>query len=62
METPTLATVSEDVRASLAASVPFPARLGSPQEFALLVAFLIEHDYMNGEVIRMDGALRMTAR
>lgn len=62
MQTPMLATVSEEVRASLAASVPFPARLGSPQEFARLVTFLIEHDYMNGEVVRMDGALRMSAR
>jgi NAD(P)-dependent dehydrogenase (short-subunit alcohol dehydrogenase family) len=62
METPMLAGFHEDVRKSLAATVPFPGRLGLADEFAQLVAFLIEHDYMNGEVVRMDGGLRMAAR
>lgn len=62
VETPMLATVSEDFRAGLAAGVPFPQRLGRPEEYAQLALFLIEHDYLNGEVVRMDGALRMAPR
>ena len=62
VDTPMLATVSEDFRAGLAAGVPFPQRLARPQEYARLVAMIIEHDYLNGETIRMDGALRMTPR
>jgi NAD(P)-dependent dehydrogenase (short-subunit alcohol dehydrogenase family) len=62
VETPMLATVSEEFRARLAADVPFPQRLGRPDEYAQLVLAIIAHDYLNGEVIRMDGALRMTAR
>jgi NAD(P)-dependent dehydrogenase (short-subunit alcohol dehydrogenase family) len=62
VETPMLATVSEEFRAGLAAGVPFPQRLGRPDEFADLACFLIEHDYLNGEVVRMDGALRMAPR
>lgn len=62
IETPMLATVSEEFRAGLAAGVPFPQRLGRPEEYAQLALFLAEHDYINGEVIRMDGALRMAPR
>lgn len=62
VETPMLATVSEEFRASLAAGVPFPQRLGRPDEYAQLALGLIDHDYLNGEVIRMDGALRMAPR
>lgn len=62
IETPMLATVSEEFRAGLAAGVPFPQRLGRPEEFAKLVLMLVDHDYLNGEVIRMDGALRMAPR
>ncbi|WP_406027758.1 SDR family NAD(P)-dependent oxidoreductase [Nocardioides sp. NBC_00850] len=62
VETPMLATVSEEYRAGLAAGVPFPQRLAKPEEFALLVTQLITHDYINGEVVRMDGALRMAPR
>jgi NAD(P)-dependent dehydrogenase (short-subunit alcohol dehydrogenase family) len=62
VETPMLATVSEEFRAGLAAGVPFPARLGRPDEYAQLALGIIEHDYLNGEVIRMDGALRMAPR
>lgn len=62
VDTPMLATVSDDFRAGLAAGVPFPQRLCTPQEYAELVAMVIDHDYLNGETIRMDGALRMAPR
>lgn len=62
VETPMLATVSAEFRANLASGVPFPQRLARPAEYADLVAFIVEHDYLNGEVIRMDGALRMAPR
>lgn len=60
--TPMLASLEPEVTASLASSVPFPARLARPEEFAQLVEMLVEHDYLNGETIRMDGALRMGQR
>ena len=62
VDTPMLATVSEEFRAGLAAGVPFPQRLCRPDEYAQLVTMLVEHDYLNGETIRMDGALRMAPR
>lgn len=62
VETPMLATVSEEFRASLAAGVPFPQRLARPDEYAQLALAVIDHDYLNGETIRMDGALRMAPR
>ena len=62
IETPMLATVSEEFRATLASGVPFPHRLGQPSEYAQLVTMIAEHDYLNGETIRMDGALRMAPR
>jgi NAD(P)-dependent dehydrogenase (short-subunit alcohol dehydrogenase family) len=62
VDTPSLAGFSDDVRAGLSASVTFPHRLADPAEYARLVEMLAEHDYLNGETIRMDGALRMTAR
>ena len=62
VDTPMLATVSDEFRAGLAAGVPFPARLARPDEYARLVAMVVEHDYLNGETIRMDGALRMAPR
>lgn len=62
IDTPMLATVSAEFWATLAAGVPFPKRLGRPEEYAKLALSLIDHDYLNGEVIRMDGALRMAAR
>ena len=62
VETPLLATVSEEFRAGLAAGVPFPQRLARPEEYAQLALAIIDHDYLNGEVIRMDGALRMAPR
>jgi NAD(P)-dependent dehydrogenase (short-subunit alcohol dehydrogenase family) len=62
IDTPMLATVSEEYRAGLAASVPFPRRLCSPEEHAQLVGMIVEHDYLNGETVRLDGALRMAPR
>lgn len=62
VDTPMLATVSEEFRAGLAAGVPFPQRLARPDEYAQLALAIIGHDYLNGEVIRMDGALRMAPR
>ena len=62
LETPMLATVSEEYRSALASSIPFPQRLGRPEEYADLAVFLLEHDYLNGETIRLDGALRMAPR
>lgn len=62
VETPMLATISEEFRAGLAAGVPFPKRLAQPSDFAQLVTQLVEHDYVNGETVRMDGALRMAPR
>jgi NAD(P)-dependent dehydrogenase (short-subunit alcohol dehydrogenase family) len=60
--TPMLAGLREDFQASLAASVPFPARLGEPAEYAALAVFMIENGYLNGETVRLDGALRMAPR
>jgi NAD(P)-dependent dehydrogenase (short-subunit alcohol dehydrogenase family) len=62
VDTPMMASFGEDVRRRLAETVPFPPRLANPREFAELVAFVISHDYLNGETIRMDGALRMAPR
>lgn len=56
--TPLTAGLPADTQAALAASVPCPRRLGQPTEFAALVRHIIENDYLNGEVIRLDGALR----
>jgi NAD(P)-dependent dehydrogenase (short-subunit alcohol dehydrogenase family) len=61
-ETPMMAGMSEPVRESLAAGVPFPPRLGKPEEYAALVRHIIENSMLNGEVIRLDGALRMAAK
>lgn len=61
-DTPMLATLSAEVRASLGAQVPFPSRLGQPQEYARLAAFIIENPMLNAEVIRLDGAIRMAAK
>lgn len=62
METPMMAGMSDAVRESLAAGVPFPQRLGRPEEFASLVVHIIENDFLNGSVIRLDGALRMGSK
>ena len=62
MDTPMLASLPDEARASLGAQVPHPARLGTPEEFASLVAHIVENGYLNGEVIRLDGAIRMAPR
>ena len=62
METPMMAGLPEETKASLGAMVPHPSRLGRPSEFAGLVAHIIDNPMLNGEVIRMDGALRMPPR
>lgn len=60
--TPLLDTLPSDVKQALAASVPFPKRLGNPDEFAQAVEFLATCSYMNAESIRLDGAIRMAPR
>lgn len=60
--TPMMAGLPQDVQDSLGASVPFPARLGQPAEYAALVRHIIENPMLNGEVIRLDGALRMAPK
>ncbi len=62
MATPMLLSFPQEVQDSLNRSVPFPARMGKPEEFAQLVGHIIENDYLNGEVIRLDGAIRMAPR
>lgn len=62
VETPMMAGITGEFRESLESSVPFPARLARPEEYAQLVVDLIGHDYMNGHTVRMDGALRMGPR
>ncbi|GAA1253354.1 SDR family NAD(P)-dependent oxidoreductase [Prauserella halophila] len=62
IDTPMLATVGDDVRAGLASGVPFPKRLGRPDEYGQLAVDIVEHDYLNGDVIRLDGSLRMAPR
>lgn len=57
--TPLLAELPEEVQQGLAAAIPHPARLGRPEEFAAMVLAMIDNDYLNGEVVRLDGALRM---
>lgn len=61
-DTPLLGELPDEVRASLGASVPHPARLGRPEEFASLVVQVAENEMLNGEVIRLDGAIRMAPR
>ena len=60
--TPLMKTLPEPVQQSLAASIPFPSRLGKPEEFAQLAAHIVSNTHLNGEVIRLDGALRMAPR
>lgn len=61
-ETPMMSGLGEDVKSSLEALVPHPSRLGKPEEYAALVAHIVENPMLNGEVIRLDGALRMPPR
>jgi len=61
-ETPLMSAMPQEVQNSLGRSVPFPSRLGRPEEFAMLVRHIAENSMLNGEVIRLDGALRMGSR
>ena len=61
-DTPMLQGMSAEIRASLGAQIPFPSRLGRPDEYAALVKHIIENELLNGEVIRLDGAIRMGAK
>lgn len=61
-DTPMLAGLPQEARDALAADIPHPNRLGDPGEYGLLVRQIVENPYLNGEVIRLDGALRMKAR
>jgi NAD(P)-dependent dehydrogenase (short-subunit alcohol dehydrogenase family) len=61
-ETPMMAALPEEARQSLGAQVPHPSRLGAPSEYAALVAHIINNPMLNGEVIRLDGAIRMAPR
>jgi NAD(P)-dependent dehydrogenase (short-subunit alcohol dehydrogenase family) len=60
--TPLLAELPQEVQDGLASAIPNPPRLGRPEEFAALVRSMVENDYLNGEVVRLDGALRMQAK
>ncbi len=61
-DTPLLARLPDNIKASLGASVPHPARLGQPDEFAMMAMQILENPMLNGETIRLDGAIRMTPR
>ncbi|MFC5745312.1 SDR family NAD(P)-dependent oxidoreductase [Actinomadura rugatobispora] len=61
-DTPILSRFSDEIRANLAAAVPHPARLGRPEEYAGLAMHIIDNPMLNGETIRLDGAIRMPAR
>ncbi len=60
--TPMLFGMPQEVQDGLAASVPFPSRLGTPQDYARLVRHIVENDMLNGEVIRLDGAIRLAPK
>jgi NAD(P)-dependent dehydrogenase (short-subunit alcohol dehydrogenase family) len=60
--TPMVDGMPEEVQASLSASIPFPSRLGRPEEFADLVAYIVGNRYLNGETIRLDGAVRLAPK
>ena len=61
-DTAMLARLRDDVRGALASAVPHPRRLGAPEEYALMAVALLENSYMNGETVRLDGAIRMPPR
>jgi NAD(P)-dependent dehydrogenase (short-subunit alcohol dehydrogenase family) len=61
-DTPMLAMAPEPVRQALAAQIPFPSRLGRPSEYASLVRHVLENVMLNGETIRLDGAIRMAPK
>lgn len=62
VSTPMIGEVSDELQQSIAAGIPFPARMAQPDEFARLAAHILANDYLNGTVIRLDGAARLTAK
>ncbi len=62
VETPMMAGVRDDIREAIEQNVPFPSRMAQPEEFAALVAHIVENDYLNGTVIRLDGGARLAAK
>ncbi len=62
MKTPLLASLPDSVQESLGQAVPFPQRPGAPEEYAMLVDQILENPLLNGETIRLDGAIRLTPR
>jgi NAD(P)-dependent dehydrogenase (short-subunit alcohol dehydrogenase family) len=62
MDTPMLGRLREDIRDGLAASVPHPKRLGEPDDFGRLAVEMLENPYLNGQTVRLDGAIRMAPR
>ena len=62
MLTPMVSGMPPDVQESLAAQIPFPSRLGTPEDYAFLAQHIVENRILNGEVIRLDGAIRMGPR
>jgi NAD(P)-dependent dehydrogenase (short-subunit alcohol dehydrogenase family) len=62
VSTPMIGEVSEELQQSIAAGIPFPSRMAKPSEFAQLAAHIIENSYLNGSVIRLDGAARLAAK
>lgn len=62
MDTPMLARLRDDIREGLAATVPHPKRLGAPDDFARLALEMLENPYLNGQTVRLDGAIRMAPR
>ena len=62
VQTPMIGAVSPELQESLAANIPFPSRMGRPDEFAKLALHIVDNAYLNGTVIRIDGASRLTAK
>jgi NAD(P)-dependent dehydrogenase (short-subunit alcohol dehydrogenase family) len=62
MDTPMLGRLREDIREGLAATVPHPKRLGNPEDYARLALEMLENSYLNGQTVRLDGAIRMAPR
>jgi NAD(P)-dependent dehydrogenase (short-subunit alcohol dehydrogenase family) len=62
METPMLLSMPQDIQDALGKAVPYPARLGKPAEYASLVCHILGNQYLNGEVIRLDGSIRLAPK
>lgn len=62
VQTPMIGTISEELQDSIAANIPFPSRMARPEEFAKLALHIIDNPYLNGSVIRLDGAARLAAK